>query len=56
MAPVVIVTGGNRGIGAATVRLAVSAGYAVCLSYRSHAEEANDWSQSSRHKAAGCSR
>lgn len=42
MAPVVIVTGGNRGIGAATVRLAVSAGYAVCLSYRSHAEEANE--------------
>ena len=41
MAPVVIVTGGNRGIGAATVRMAVGAGYAVCLSYRSHAEEAN---------------
>jgi NAD(P)-dependent dehydrogenase (short-subunit alcohol dehydrogenase family) len=40
MNPVLIVTGGNRGIGAATARLAAMAGYAVCLSYRSHADEA----------------
>lgn len=31
---VVIVTGGSRGIGAATARLAARHGYAVCLSFR----------------------
>ncbi len=40
MNSVLLVTGGNRGIGAATARLAARAGHAVCLSYRSHAEEA----------------
>ncbi|OIQ77528.1 glucose 1-dehydrogenase 1 [mine drainage metagenome] len=40
MKPVLIVTGGNRGIGAATARLAARAGYSVCLSYRSHSQEA----------------
>lgn len=40
MKPVLIVTGGNRGIGAATARLAAHAGYSVCLSYRSHSQEA----------------
>ncbi len=33
-----IVTGGGRGIGAATVRLAAQAGYAVCVNYRRDAE------------------
>jgi NAD(P)-dependent dehydrogenase (short-subunit alcohol dehydrogenase family) len=33
MPPVLIVTGGSTGIGAATARLAVRAGYAVCLTY-----------------------
>jgi NAD(P)-dependent dehydrogenase (short-subunit alcohol dehydrogenase family) len=33
MAGVLIVTGGGRGIGAATARLAARRGYAVCLSY-----------------------
>lgn len=32
--PVVLVTGGARGIGAATARLAAERGYAVCVSYR----------------------
>jgi NAD(P)-dependent dehydrogenase (short-subunit alcohol dehydrogenase family) len=32
---VVIVTGGGRGIGAATARLAAERGYAVCVNYRS---------------------
>ena len=32
--PVVLVTGGARGIGAATARLAAAQGYAVCVSYR----------------------
>jgi NAD(P)-dependent dehydrogenase (short-subunit alcohol dehydrogenase family) len=32
----VLITGGSRGIGAATVRLAAKRGYAVCFSYRSN--------------------
>ncbi|MCG7598222.1 SDR family oxidoreductase [Halomonas sp. McH1-25] len=34
MHKVMIVTGGSRGIGAATARLGAAAGYRVCLSYR----------------------
>src|SRR5215204_2292666 len=34
MAGVVLITGGGRGIGAATARLAASRGYAVCVNYR----------------------
>ena len=34
MARVMIVTGGSRGIGAATARLAAQRGYAVCVNYR----------------------
>ena len=30
---VMIVTGGSRGIGAATARLAAARGYAVCIGY-----------------------
>ena len=33
MAGILIVTGGSRGIGAATVRLAASAGWDVCVNY-----------------------
>jgi NAD(P)-dependent dehydrogenase (short-subunit alcohol dehydrogenase family) len=33
---VVLVTGGSRGIGAATARLAAERGYAVCLTYKSN--------------------
>jgi NAD(P)-dependent dehydrogenase (short-subunit alcohol dehydrogenase family) len=36
MKKVVIVTGGSRGIGAATAILAADRGYAVCISYPSH--------------------
>ena len=32
-APVVIITGGGRGIGAATARLAAAKGYSVCISF-----------------------
>ena len=32
-APVLLVTGGSRGIGAAVVRMAVARGYDVCFSY-----------------------
>ncbi|WP_166267217.1 SDR family oxidoreductase [Marinobacter caseinilyticus] len=34
MDKVMIITGGSRGIGAATARLAATAGYKVCVSYR----------------------
>ncbi|TFH86910.1 SDR family oxidoreductase [Billgrantia azerbaijanica] len=41
MQPVMIVTGGSRGIGAATARLAVARGYRVALSYRDSREAAD---------------
>jgi NAD(P)-dependent dehydrogenase (short-subunit alcohol dehydrogenase family) len=34
--PVLLVTGGSRGIGAATAALAAGRGYAVCVNYRSN--------------------
>ncbi len=34
MAKVVLITGGSRGIGAATARLAAQRGYTVCITYR----------------------
>ena len=37
---VCVVTGGSRGIGAATVRLAAGRGYAVALTYRERGDEA----------------
>lgn len=36
MDKVVVITGGSRGIGAATARLAAQRGYAVCISYASN--------------------
>ena len=36
MAGVVLITGGSRGIGAATALLCASRGYAVCVNYRQH--------------------
>lgn len=36
MTGVMIVTGGGRGIGAATARLAAARGYAVCVNYRTN--------------------
>ena len=38
---VMIVTGGGRGIGAATARLAAARGYAVCVNYLRNSEAAN---------------
>jgi NAD(P)-dependent dehydrogenase (short-subunit alcohol dehydrogenase family) len=40
MPDVLIVTGGSRGIGAATARLAAERGYAVCVNYRAQREAA----------------
>jgi NAD(P)-dependent dehydrogenase (short-subunit alcohol dehydrogenase family) len=38
---VAIVTGGSRGIGAATARLAAARGYAVCVNYKSRRDAAD---------------
>jgi NAD(P)-dependent dehydrogenase (short-subunit alcohol dehydrogenase family) len=38
---VLLVTGGSRGIGAATARLAAERGYAVCVNYRANEAAAN---------------
>ena len=40
MYPVLLVTGGSQGIGAATARLAAKRGYAVCLTYLHSADAA----------------
>ncbi|GAB4122163.1 MAG: hypothetical protein Fur005_16980 [Roseiflexaceae bacterium] len=34
MAKTILITGGSRGIGAATARMAAQQGYAVCITYR----------------------
>ncbi len=41
MPGILLVTGGSRGIGAATARLAASRGYAVCVNYRTRREAAD---------------
>lgn len=41
MPPVVLITGGSRGIGAATARLAAERGYVVCVNYRVNEAAAN---------------
>jgi NAD(P)-dependent dehydrogenase (short-subunit alcohol dehydrogenase family) len=41
MGKVLIVTGGSRGIGAATCRLAAERGYAVCVNYRANRDAAD---------------
>lgn len=42
MEKVILVTGGSRGIGAATARLAAQRGYAVCVNYRHNEAAAQD--------------
>lgn len=42
MAGVILVTGGSRGIGAATARLAAARGHDVCISYQSNRTAADD--------------
>lgn len=41
MNKIAIITGGSRGIGAATARLAAASGYAVCISYLRNSEAAD---------------
>jgi NAD(P)-dependent dehydrogenase (short-subunit alcohol dehydrogenase family) len=38
---VILITGGSRGIGAATARLAAARGYAVCVNYRQNRDAAD---------------
>lgn len=40
MKPIVLITGGSRGIGAATARLAAQQGYAVAINYSSNSQAA----------------
>ncbi|MBY4676634.1 SDR family oxidoreductase [Marinobacterium arenosum] len=40
MQPMMLITGGSRGIGAATARLAAARGYRVCISYRRRRDQA----------------
>ncbi|ARP80734.1 NAD(P)-dependent oxidoreductase [Bordetella genomosp. 8] len=42
MARTLIITGGSRGIGAATAKLAARQGYAVCIAYRSDTTSAEE--------------
>lgn len=41
MARVMLITGGSRGIGAATARLAAQRGYSVCVNYRAKRDAAD---------------
>jgi NAD(P)-dependent dehydrogenase (short-subunit alcohol dehydrogenase family) len=41
MSKVIVITGGGRGIGAATARLAAGQGYAVCVNYRQNRSTAD---------------
>lgn len=40
MSKIAVITGGSRGIGAATALLAAEKGYAVCVNYRENHEAA----------------
>ena len=40
--PVIVITGGGRGIGAATAKLAAARGHAVCVNYLHGREPAED--------------
>ena len=42
LARVILITGGSRGIGAATARLAAERGYTVCVNYRSNNAAADE--------------
>lgn len=41
MSKIAIITGGSRGIGAATARMAANAGYDVCINYAANQDAAN---------------
>ncbi|WP_206486104.1 SDR family oxidoreductase [Thalassotalea sp. G2M2-11] len=51
---VAIITGGGRGIGAATVRLFAKNDYAVCINYQSNVEAANQLAQEVKAQGGQC--
>jgi len=52
MSGVMLITGGGRGIGAATARLAAKRGYRVCVNYRSDERSARQLAEQIGHAAA----
>ncbi|TDF35884.1 SDR family oxidoreductase [Alteromonadaceae bacterium M269] len=52
--PVVIVTGGSRGIGAATAKLFADNGYAVCINYKSDGAAAETLLSDLKSREAPC--
>jgi len=54
MSRIIIITGGSRGIGAATAKLAAACGYDICLNYRSDAEAAADVAAAVRASGQRC--
>ena len=53
MGKVAVITGGSRGIGAATARLAAQSGYGVCVAYVSDAAQAEGIVEECRRSGAG---
>jgi NAD(P)-dependent dehydrogenase (short-subunit alcohol dehydrogenase family) len=51
MSAVMLITGGGRGIGAATARLAAKRGYRVCVNYRSDERSARQLAEQIGHNA-----
>ncbi|MCG9623153.1 SDR family oxidoreductase [Vibrio diabolicus] len=51
---VVLITGGGRGIGAATSKLFASKGYAVCINYKSNSASAEALAQDIRAEGGRC--
>ena len=52
MSKVLLITGGGRGIGAATARLAAERGFAICVNYRRNQAAAADVVRSIEHRGA----
>jgi NAD(P)-dependent dehydrogenase (short-subunit alcohol dehydrogenase family) len=51
MSGVMLITGGGRGIGAATARLAAESGYTVCVNYRSDERSARELASQIGHRS-----
>lgn len=51
---VAIITGGGRGIGAATAQLFANNGYAVCINYKSNSESAAQLAETITRNGGKC--